>query len=254
MEAQTYRIEAQQGRTHWWFAARRRILKALLEAQGVRPEHRLYDLGCGTGQNLIVFQELAQAAGVDMSPIAREEALAGGCREVIAGDLTALPLPEACADVVVATDILEHLDDDAQGAREIVRVLKPGGLALITVPAFSWLWGTQDVVSHHKRRYTKAEVRTLLEGAGLGLTQLSYYNAFLFPPIFLGRQLIKLTGRQDVNENEVTPGFTNALLEGTFAAERHWLARGGGFPIGVSVLALGRKPGPSGAPWKAGPG
>lgn len=242
MEAATYRIEAKQGRTHWWFAARRRILRAMLESQGVQRQQVLYDLGCGTGQNLIVFQELAEATGVDMSPIAREEALAGGCHRVVEGDLTALPLPTASADVVVATDILEHLDDDGAGARELVRVLKPGGLALITVPAFAWLWGTQDDVSHHKRRYTKAEVEALLKGAGLELTQLTYYNAFMFLPIYLGRQLIRLLGKKDVNENHVTPGFTNGLLEGLFAAERHWLAKGGHFPIGVSVMAVGRKP------------
>lgn len=243
MEALTYRIEAKQGGTHWWFAARRRILRALLESAGVQREQVLYDLGCGTGQNLIVFQELANATGVDFSPIAREEALAAGCRQVVEGDLTALPLASNSADVVVATDILEHLDDDHAGARELVRVLKPGGLALITVPAFSWLWGTQDDVSHHKRRYTKAEVEALLQGAGLELKRVTYYNALMFLPIFVGRLLIKALGKKDVNENHVTPGFINGLLEGIFASERLWLARGGGFPIGVSVLAMGRKPG-----------
>ena len=240
MEAVTYRIEDQVGERHWWFEGRRAILETVLRGLGLPPEPTIYDLGCGTGQNLVMLQTLGNATGVDMSAEALAFAHGRGCRSTLQGDLYNLPIADDSADVVVATDILEHLDEDARGAAEIRRVLKPGGLALVTVPAFMWLWGSQDDVSHHRRRYTRAEVRALLEGAGLVVEKLTYYNFLLFPPIFLGRLLIKLTGKQIESENTLTPSAVNGLLRTIFAAEGPWL-RWAGFPIGVSVMAVVRK-------------
>lgn len=240
MEAITYRIEDQVGDRHWWFEGRRAILETVLRGLALPPTPKIYDLGCGTGQNLVMLQTLGDATGVDMSADALAFARGRGCRSTLQGDLYHLPIADDSADVVVATDILEHLDDDARGAAEIRRVLKPDGRGLITVPAFMWLWGTQDDVSHHKRRYTKAEVRAMLEGAGLVVEKITYYNFLLFLPIFLGRALIKLTGKQIESENSLTPGAMNGLLRGIFAAEGPWL-RFAGFPVGVSVMAIVRK-------------
>lgn len=240
MEAITYQIEDQVGERHWWFEGRRAILETVLRGLALPPEPKIYDLGCGTGQNLVMLQTLGDATGVDMSPDALAFARGRGCRSTLQGDLYALPIADDSADVVVATDILEHLDDDVRGAAEIRRVLKPGGFALITVPAFMWLWGSQDEVSHHRRRYTRAEVRRMLEAAGLEVQKLTYYNFLLFPPIFLGRLLIKLTGRKIESENTLTPPAVNGLLRSIFAAEGPWL-RFAGFPVGVSVMAIVRK-------------
>lgn len=240
MEAITYRIEDQVGERHWWFEGRRAILETVIRGMGLPPEPAIYDLGCGTGQNLIMLQTLGHATGVDMSADALAFARGRGCRSTLQGDLYQLPIADDTADLVVATDILEHLDDDVRGAAEIRRVLKPDGRGLITVPAFMWLWGTQDDVSHHKRRYTKAEVRRMLEAAGLVVEKLTYYNFLLFLPIFLGRALIKLSGRKIESENNLTPGAMNGLLRGIFALEGPWL-RAFGFPVGVSVMAIVRK-------------
>jgi SAM-dependent methyltransferase len=241
MEAITYEIEAQVGEQHWWFQARRAILRDIVSRMGLGPSPRIYDLGCGTGHNLIMLQELGEATGIDMSADALAHCRALGCRNVLQGDLTHLPIADGSADLVVASDILEHLDDDQAGAREIFRALKPGGTALITVPAFKWLWGPQDDVSHHKRRYTRAEVEQLLAGTGLKLEKLGYFNTFLFLPIWLGRLLLKLSKSEVVSENTLTPGSLNGVLRAIFASEAYWL-RLGTFPIGVSVLAIARKP------------
>lgn len=243
MEAITYDIEAQVGEQHWWFQARRKILKDVLSQLPLPADPLIYDLGCGTGHNLIMLQELGRATGIDMSPEALAHARALGCRSTLEGDLTALPVDSDSADVVVASDILEHLDDDSAGAREIARVLKPGpdGVCLVTVPAFMWLWGTQDDVSHHKRRYTKSELKALLEGAGLVIEKISYFNTLLFLPIFAGRTAIKWSRAKVESENTLTPGALNGLLERIFASEALWL-RKRSFPIGVSLLAIARKP------------
>lgn len=240
MEAITYRIEAQLGEEHWWFQARRRILEHLLTALPLPASPRIFDLGCGTGHNLIMLQELGEATGIDLSADALAYCRELGCRSTLQGDLTNLPLEDGVADLVVASDILEHLDADAKGASEIRRVLKDDGYALVTVPAFMWLWGTQDDVSHHKRRYTRAELRRVLEGAGLRIEKLTYYNFLLFPLIFGGRLAIKLSGKQIESENTLTRPWMNGILRAIFASEAHWL-RFGGFPIGVSLIAIARK-------------
>ena len=242
METITYKIEAQVGEAHWWFQARRRILKDVLSHLALPAAPQIYDLGCGTGHNLIMLQELGDATGIDMSADALAYCRELGCRSTLQGNLYELPVADDAADVVVASDILEHLDDDQRGAKEIHRVLKGNGegVAVITVPAFQWLWGTQDDVSHHKRRYTAGEVRALLEGAGLTVEKLTYFNCFLFPAIWLGRLAIKFSKAKIESENTLTSPKLNGLLEGIFASERFWLRRGG-FPIGVSVLAIARK-------------
>jgi SAM-dependent methyltransferase len=242
MEAITYQIEAEVGEAHWWFQARRRILYDVLTHLKLPQAPTIYDLGCGTGHNLIMLQELGEATGIDMSPDALAYCRELGCRSTLEGSLYDLPVADGAADVVVASDILEHLDDDAKGAAEIHRVLKGDGrgVAVITVPAFQWLWGTQDDVSHHKRRYTQGELKALLEGAGLTVEKLTYFNAFLFPPIWLGRLAIKFSKAKIESENTLTSPRLNGLLEGIFASERFWL-RHGRFPIGVSVMAIARK-------------
>ena len=241
MEAVTYQIEAQVGESHWWFQGRRAILKDVISRLGLKANPlEIYDLGCGTGHNLVMLQELGHATGVDMSADALAYCRTLGCTSLVQGDLTALPLPDACADLVVASDILEHLDDDVAGAREIVRVLKDDGRVVITVPAFRWLWGPQDDVSHHKRRYTRPELVRLLEGAGLELQKITYFNFLLFTPIWLGRLLIKLSRANVVSENTLTPGALNGVLRRIFASEAYWL-RLGGFPLGVSLLAVAKK-------------
>lgn len=242
MEAITYRIEAEVGESLWWFRARRKILKDLLGAMRLPERPVIYDLGCGTGHNLIMLQELGEATGIDMSADALAYCQELGCRSVRQGSLYDLPIEDASADVVVASDILEHLDDDALGASEIFRVLKGGGegVAVITVPAFQWLWGVQDEVSHHKRRYTKGELKRLLEGAGFRIEKLTYFNCFLFPLIFGGRLAIRLSKAKIESENTLTGPFMNRVLYWIFSSESSWL-RFSGFPIGVSVLAIVRK-------------
>lgn len=241
MESLTYQIEAAVGATHWWFQARASILEDVIRQLPLCENPRIYDLGCGTGQNLVMLQRLGQATGVDLSLEALALARAQGCKSTLQGDLTNLPIPDATADLVVASDILEHLDHHEQGAAEIRRILKHDGRVVVTVPAFQFLWGYQDDVSHHKRRYTRRQLRQLLEGAGLEVQFLSYFNFWLFPAIWLGRLLLRGLGGAHLSENQLTPGWSNTILRLIFQSEAYWL-RVGRFPFGVSLIAVARHP------------
>ena len=128
-----------------------------------------------------------------------------------------------------------------RGPSDVDRAASRADRPLLTVPAFMWLWGTQDDVSHHQRRYDRAQFEALLKDAGFTIEKLTFYNFLLFAPIFAGRIAIKLSGKKTVNENNLTPWAVNGLLKTIFAAEGPWL-KAFGFPIGVSLLAIVRKP------------
>jgi len=245
VETATYQIEAQLERRHWWFQGRRRILDRLLARLDppLPPGARALDVGCGTGANgPVLAARAAFALGIDASPVP----LGLGERTHSArlrGDATALPLPDASFDLVVALDVLEHLDDDAAGAREIARVLRPGGAALIFVPALRLLWGLQDDVSHHRRRYGKPELRAVVSAAGLQIRRLTFFNSFLFPPILAARLMMRvLPPRNLQSENQVGGPVTNAVLGAIFGAEAPLLDRVD-LPIGVSLACVARQPG-----------
>jgi SAM-dependent methyltransferase len=187
-----------------------------------------------------------KAQGVDID----EEAV-GYCRErgltdVQVGALEKLPFADASFDLVTALDVVEHLDDDLGALREIGRVLRPGGQLLMTVPAHRFLWGDQDEVNMHKRRYVAAEIRDRLTATGFRVRRVSYMNAFMFPPIAAIRLLRRLEHRlrprttQESDFRYPAPRPVNFLLATIFGAEAP-IVRRINLPIGVSILALASK-------------
>jgi SAM-dependent methyltransferase len=227
----------------WWYAGMRAISLALLRPQ-LSPGARILDAGCGTGRNLEEFAVWARPSGVDLS----EEALRF-CRRrgvpAARGRVQALPFPQDAFDAVTSFDVLYHrwIEDDAAAVAELVRVLRPGGVLLVRVPALKLLWGAHDAAVHSRHRYNSAEVRALLESQGLRVVKLSYANTLLFPVIALRRLLDRLTGREGSDV-----GFLPAPLEWAFGSllrlEARVLPRLS-FPVGASVFALARKPGPA---------
>ena len=227
---------------HWWFRGRRRILDDLLRRRldGHGPL-AIVSLGAGPPEGLDWLVTLAGARGrVVALDAARVHArrLGPGLHYMV-GDLGALPLAPAAFDVVLALDVLEHLDDDATALAEAARLLKPGASLVVTVPALPSLWGAQDVVSHHRRRYTKRTLRALFARAGLPAPELTYFNTLLLPPLAAVRWLARARGPSteppsDFEKNR--PGLANEFLARVFALERH-LLRHLSLPVGVSLLA-----------------
>lgn len=224
---------------HWWFVARRRIVLDLLrrEFDGTRP--RILDIGCGGGGNLRALADLGAAFGVDPEPTSVEVArLRSGCDARLGRLPDEIPFEEAGFDLVTLLDVLEHVENDAAALATVTRLLRPGGICMLTVPAYMFLWSEHDVLNEHKRRYTRSSLRTVIEGAGLRVRKITYYNSVLFAPVALVR-LLRGHRRGGSDLKEVSP-VLNALLRHVFAAERFWL-RHAGFPAGVSVLALAEK-------------
>jgi len=273
---------AAQEEGHWWFRARRRIVGRLLERLGVAQRAvSVADLGCGAGVDL---RRLPLAAAVrvgidaaagrwsgartdslrrgrpEREAVRRDPAPGGGADPAAAlGDGAAVllvrgaaeraPLRSARFDLVLALDVLEHLDDDAPAIAEAARLLAPGGTLVVSVPAWPFLWSEHDEALGHKRRYRRANLRRGLAAAGLRVERVTYFNTLLFPVALAYRLAwkwtLKRTGaarsRPPQSDTRRLGNRAGAALEAIFAAERLWVGRLDA-PFGISLLAVARKP------------
>jgi SAM-dependent methyltransferase len=249
MQQHTYAIMDRVEDKHWWFVGRRAILETFLRKivggltepakAGTPNELRFLDVGCGTGANLEMLSQFGEAEGVDVSDDALEFCREKGLK-VEKGLAEKLPFEDETFDMTTALDVIEHLDDDVAGLKEMFRVTKRGGYSLIFVPAFMWLWGVQDDVSNHRIRYTKTQVVERLKKAGYSVERATYANWTFFTPILAGRTLMKLTGIKPESENNVNISALNGIFGKLFAAERFWL-KNLNFPFGVSIVVVAKR-------------
>jgi len=249
MQQHTYAIMRRVEESHWWFVGRRQIIKSFLKriVSDLKTDRsnealRILDVGCGTGANLEMLSEFGNAEGVDVSSEALSFCEARGLKQVKLGEAEALPYEDNSFDLVTGLDVVEHLDDDRAGLNEMRRVLRTNGRALLFVPAFMFLWGVQDDISNHRRRYTLSELKTVVGNAGFEVERATYVNLSFFAPIFLGRLFMRASGLRPESENNITIGFLNGLMGKLFGAESA-LLRYLSFPFGVSIICVARKTG-----------
>lgn len=245
MQQHTYAIMDEVEGSHWWFVGRRAILEGFLRQilsriNGKSEKINILDVGCGTGANIEMLSQFGEAEGVDVSDDALEFCRQKGLK-VQKGLAEALPFADESFDLTTAFDVIEHLDDDVAGLREMFRVTKGGGYSLFFVPAFMWLWGVQDDISHHRIRYTRKQIVGRIEKAGYIVERATYANWTFFTPILAGRTLMKITGIKPESENNINVSALNGLFGKLFSAERFWL-KNFDFPIGVSIVVVARKP------------
>ena len=239
MERAYTAVHIEEDRRHWYFRGRLAVLLAVLERFAPPPPCRLVEIGCGTGNVLQALGRFGEAVGIEHDPLLREIGCAAGL-DIRDGALPdRLPVDDESADVVLLLDVIEHLDDDLEGLRGACRTLRPGGLAVITVPAYAWLWSGHDVALGHRRRYTARAVRSVVRAAGLSLVHLGYFNTVLFPAI-AGMRLAKRALGSDTHDLHHVPAPLNRALEALFALERHVVLRPG-LPFGSSLLAVARR-------------
>jgi SAM-dependent methyltransferase len=244
MQQHTYAIMDEVESSHWWFVGRRAILESFLETivskiRVTQSAIRILDVGCGTGANLEMLAQYGEAEGVDVSDDALEFCRQKGLKAQ-KGLAETLPYEAETFDLTTALDVVEHLDDDVAGLKEMYRVTKSGGYSLIFVPAFMWLWGVQDDISNHRIRYTKQQIVERLEQAGYKVERATYANWTFFTPILAGRAIMRVTGIKPESENNITVSSLNGVFGKLFGAERFWL-RNFNFPFGVSIVIVARK-------------
>ncbi|MEV6304151.1 class I SAM-dependent methyltransferase [Actinoplanes sp. NPDC051861] len=197
---------------HWWYRERRILLDR--DVRRMKPGRAL-DIGAAGGGNTRVlrargWETVALEYSTEGAQVARERGL-----NVIQADARHIPLPDASMDLIVAFDILEHIPDDTSAAREIFRLLRPGGTALIAVPCDMRLWSDHDVAVNHVRRYDRSGLIELIESAGLTVHEVESWNVLLRPVAAWRR---KKSSGSDLTELAAP---VNAALGMVVAAERY---------------------------------
>lgn len=241
-----YRLE----RDHWWFAARRRLIRSVLGRLPLPPAPEILDVGCGTGIMLETLSHYGTVSGFDPSPEAIRYSQLRLADKSLNARLEVGQLPDRipfteCFDLITAFDVLEHVEDHRGAVSSLQARLCPNAYLMITVPAFPFLWSGHDVYLHHYRRYTKASLLALFGGDGFQCVTCTYFNSLLFPPLAAVRLSKRYLSRGDKPPSSdlspVSP-VLNVVLREIMAGERLWLGRReSGVPFGLSLLAVFRR-------------
>jgi SAM-dependent methyltransferase len=230
---------------YWWHRGRQNVVCRILQRYAP-PRARILDVGCGTGATSAALRRFGDVRGLDMGLAALRHASARGL-VVALGSAENLPVGDAQFDVVVALDVLEHLDDDRRALDEIRRVLRPGGVFLATVPAYPFLWSSHDEALGHRRRYRRAQLRERISAAGFQIALCSYIMASVLPIAIVVRLAERLRPPRGPSQSGyvMLPRPLNDLLTAVVSLGG-WLLRVMELPFGLSVIAVARKPGGSG--------
>lgn len=229
--------------THWWFVARRRIIRMVAAKYLPVGTGKVLEVGCGVGGNVVVLSKFGKYVGLDIHAPAIEYCIKSHPGKMFINssieDIQKVKEIEKYNSIFIL-DVLEHLDRDVESLRRLGKLLDDGGKFLITVPAFQFLWSTHDEFVHHKRRYTKKNLINTLHSAGLEIERISYFNTFLFPLAFIQRTMLKLLNRTSKTHLNQPPKFANAILQFIFSLEVPVL-RKLSLPVGLSLFAVCHK-------------
>jgi SAM-dependent methyltransferase len=234
--------------THWWWIGRKNIIKSLLNSKGIKSKNIILDAGCGTGSNIIFFNQFGTTYGIDISPVATKFCRRRGIKNVLTGDVSKLPYKSNFFDIVSCMDVLEHIENEKKVINEIFRVLKPGGKLILTVPALPFLFSKHDNAQGHFRRYNRNYLRKILILSGFMDGRITYFNTILSFPIIIFRLLSKFepfSGLADfdakINYDVYRAHGFNKFLASIFSLETKILKKTD-IPFGVSLVAFYKKP------------
>ncbi|MBL9188309.1 MAG: class I SAM-dependent methyltransferase [Opitutaceae bacterium] len=248
MDAAEYANIAALEAEHWYYSGKRRFAREWIQrVRAPAPGDLLLDCGAGTGSFAQEMERLCRVMVLDD----HEEALRllrtrFRPEQIIslAGDR--VPLPDGSLEYVTALDVLEHVPDDRAVVQGFHRLLKPGGLAVVTVPASMALWSDWDVALHHFRRYDRAQLRALFPAGEWEIIHANYTNVLVYPAVWAVRKWRAWRGRSGPapaagatrSEDRIPARPINAFLRAQFVALAHWRVP---FPFGVSLLLVARR-------------
>jgi len=226
----------------WYYRALHGHVIRSVRSKGGAADGSLLDAGCGTGgllRRLHAACPAMQLSGLDFSPVACALARQRTEAKISEGSIVAMPYADATFDVVVSCDVVCQVENDSHAVAEIFRCLKPGGIAVLTMPAYRWMYSYHDNAVSNLRRYSRDELNSLLVASGFCVVTSTYWNMLLFPLVALRRKAFPPKHHEsDVKMNSAP---VETLLNGIMQLEQGWLRVGGGMPFGNSVLTVARK-------------
>jgi SAM-dependent methyltransferase len=236
---------------HWWHRARRRIILELLSKYTQKLNiNRIIDIGCGTGGMLLHLNKFNVGIfGIDNSQDMVMFCKARGYTNVICASAENIPFYDNSFDIITMLDVLEHIPDDIKVLQELIRICRPDGIMLLTVPAYQFLWGRIDEICGHKRRYTRKDIKRKLEATGWCIEKISYMNVLLFPGVWIVRHIYRIISKVSANRvitnspfDKIYPLWINRLLEMIFVCELPFIKRWDMW-FGVSIICIVKKSG-----------
>jgi len=228
---------------HWWFKSRRKYILDLLK--DIPKDSKVLDIGCSSGVFLKELEafgfETKNLYGIDISDKAIRNCKDNGIDNAFVMDAQNITLNEKF-DIIIASDCLEHLENDKKAVKNWNDLLKIGGKMFVFVPAFQSLWSYHDVVNMHFRRYTKTELKSRLQAENLEIIKSSYWNFFLFLPVYLFRLISSSVQKNKTGESDISIGnsFVNKALLILIIFENK-LLKFFNFPFGVSTFCIAKK-------------
>ena len=243
-EAQYHRLEE----SHWWFQGRRRIVRALVLRANPDRDCRILEIGCSGGPTIqqLLADGYRHITGIDISAEGIELCHRQGLADTHVMDAQKIAFGDGEFDVITASDVLEHLADAPGALREWRRLLKPGGVLIVFVPAFQFLWTEHDELNRHFQRFTRPRLCRLLVEAGFAVERSSYWDCAIFIPVVLVRtfrRVFRIKLGSSAGDMFMPPPLVNRALLDLLRCENWLMKRGVNFPFGVSVMAVARKPG-----------
>jgi SAM-dependent methyltransferase len=239
MNIAMYRTFFNVQKQHWWFITRKTIVLDTINRHVKQTDNiKILDIGCGSGVMLNALEKIGQTFGMDMA----DEAIAFS-QEIFSGQVEKgllpdhVPYAENFFDVITALDVIEHVEEDVESLVTLHSRLVAGGKAVITVPAYQFLWSRFDELNEHKRRYTLTELDGKLKQSGFTVEKISYYNTLLFPVVYIVRLLNNALKRDGSSDIDLPSPMLNFILRKIFGVEKY-LLRWINLPFGVSILAV----------------
>jgi len=240
MQADEYLKLADTEDRMWYFHALNRRLTHWLARLLPPGPARVLDAGCGTGGLLKALRSANSdwsVTGLDFSPLACRLARERTKAEIVEGSITALPLADGTLDALVTADVVCQVEDGALALREFARVVRPGGVVLVNVPAYPWLWSYHDDAVESKHRFTRPELVAMFRQAGLEVRFASYQNMLALPLVVLRRKLFPPT--RPTSDVQIFPAPIEAGFAAMARVEQAWTGRGWPLPAGSSVFVAG---------------
>lgn len=234
-----YHIEEEK---NWWFVARRNTLMLLLK--DAPKDAKILDIGCAGGPLLtdLVADGFTKTYGLDFSEKAVLLCAKRGLKNVDQMDAHYPNFEPNFFDIIIASDSLEHLQNDLIALENWNKILKKGGKLIVFVPAYQFLWSSHDVINQHFRRYTKKNLVNKIESFSFEVIQKGYWNFAMFFPTFIIRLLERLLPKKQ-NNGQISDSNSplNPFLIAYLKLENKLFKLISGFPFGVSVFCVAIK-------------
>jgi SAM-dependent methyltransferase len=218
MNNEIYELDSSIESKHWWFIVRRNLIKFHIKKFKLSSDAKIIDIGCATGSNLRLLKDMGfkNYLGLDNNTLSKKFIENKNLGEVIVGDICQNNFPDKTFDLIIATDVLEHINDDNLALKEMRRILKDNGRIIVTVPCFRSLWSKHDELVMHQRRYLQKELNLKILNNNFKIVESYYFNFLLFMPIYFYHKINKIFKVNQDSNIKFNNNFLNIIFKFIF--------------------------------------